>query len=85
MLTVVQTGRAARLRRRLRAARLGGGKRKRQPGLAATEDVNLGATPVVFDVTFLIPHAARSPRIDDARSAQMPRLEADVVTKRSVR
>lgn len=33
-------------------------------GMDTGKDENRGATPVVFDVTFLIPHGAASPRID---------------------
>jgi quercetin dioxygenase-like cupin family protein len=33
------------------------------------KDENLGATPVVFDVTFLIPHGVASPRIDQPAPA----------------
>lgn len=34
------------------------------PGGSTEKDENKGTTPVVFDVTFLIPHGATSPRID---------------------
>jgi quercetin dioxygenase-like cupin family protein len=34
------------------------------PGSTPDEDENLGTTPVVFDVTFLLPHSVASPRID---------------------
>jgi quercetin dioxygenase-like cupin family protein len=34
------------------------------PGTTPHEDENKGTTPVVFNVTFLIPHGAASPRID---------------------
>jgi quercetin dioxygenase-like cupin family protein len=33
-------------------------------GSSPTENENKGATPVVVDVTFLLPHGATSPRID---------------------
>jgi quercetin dioxygenase-like cupin family protein len=38
------------------------------PG-STDKDENLGATPVAFDVTFLIPHRATSPRIDQPAPA----------------
>ena len=34
------------------------------PGGTTEKDENKGTTPVVFDVTFLIPHSVTSPRID---------------------
>jgi quercetin dioxygenase-like cupin family protein len=34
------------------------------PGSIPDKDENLGSTPVVFDVTFLLPHGIASPRID---------------------
>jgi hypothetical protein len=34
------------------------------PGSTPDKDENLGSTPVVFDVTFLLPHTVTSPRID---------------------
>ena len=34
------------------------------PGSTPDKDENLGSTPVVFDVTFLLPHSVASPRID---------------------
>jgi quercetin dioxygenase-like cupin family protein len=34
------------------------------PGTTPTKNENRGATPLVVDVTFLIPHGATSPRID---------------------
>jgi hypothetical protein len=39
------------------------------PGATAFKDKNLGDTPAVFDVTFLIPHSATSPRIDQPAPA----------------
>jgi quercetin dioxygenase-like cupin family protein len=34
------------------------------PGSSPSENENKGTTPVVVDVTFLLPHSATSPRID---------------------
>jgi quercetin dioxygenase-like cupin family protein len=34
------------------------------PGSSPTENENKGTTPVVVDVTFLLPHAVSSPRVD---------------------
>jgi quercetin dioxygenase-like cupin family protein len=34
------------------------------PGSSPSENENRGTTPVVVDVTFLIPHGASSPRVD---------------------
>jgi quercetin dioxygenase-like cupin family protein len=39
------------------------------PGSSPTENENRGTTPVVVDVTFLLPHAAKSPRIDQPAPA----------------
>jgi len=39
------------------------------PGGSTEKDENKGTTPVVFDVTFLIPHAVASPRIDQPAPA----------------
>jgi len=39
------------------------------PGGSTEKDENNGTTPVVFDVTFLIPHGATSPRIDEPAPA----------------
>jgi quercetin dioxygenase-like cupin family protein len=39
------------------------------PGSSSDEDENLGANPVVIDVTFLIPHDVSSPRIDEPAPA----------------
>src|SRR5207302_10852779 len=39
------------------------------PGSSPTENENKGTTPVVVDVTFLLPHAAMSPRIDQPAPA----------------
>jgi hypothetical protein len=39
------------------------------PGATAFKDKNLGDTPAVFDVTFLIPRSATSPRIDQPAPA----------------
>ena len=39
------------------------------PGGSTEKDENNGTTPVVFDVTFLIPHGATSPRIDQPAPA----------------
>jgi hypothetical protein len=38
-------------------------------GSSPTENENRGTTPVVVDVTFLLPHAASSPRIDQPAPA----------------
>ncbi len=39
------------------------------PGSTPAKDENLGPTPVTFDVTFVIPHGAESPRIDQPAPA----------------
>jgi quercetin dioxygenase-like cupin family protein len=39
------------------------------PGGTTEKDENKGTTPVVFDVTFLIPHSVTSPRIDQSAPA----------------
>jgi quercetin dioxygenase-like cupin family protein len=39
------------------------------PGSSPSENENRGTTPVVVDVTFLIPHGATSPRIDQPAPA----------------
>ena len=39
------------------------------PGSSADKDENKGKTPVTFDVTFLLPHAVGSPRIDQPAPA----------------
>jgi quercetin dioxygenase-like cupin family protein len=39
------------------------------PGSSPTENENKGTTPVVVDVTFLIPHGAMSPRVDQPAPA----------------
>ena len=39
------------------------------PGSSPTENENKGTTPVVVDVTFLIPHGASSPRVDQPAPA----------------
>jgi quercetin dioxygenase-like cupin family protein len=39
------------------------------PGSSPTESENKGTTPVVVDVTFLIPHGATSPRVDQPAPA----------------
>jgi quercetin dioxygenase-like cupin family protein len=39
------------------------------PGTTASKDENLGSTPVVFNVTFLIPHGVAMPRVDQPAPA----------------
>jgi quercetin dioxygenase-like cupin family protein len=39
------------------------------PGTTTGKDENLGSTPVVFNVTFLIPHGVAVPRIDQPAPA----------------
>jgi quercetin dioxygenase-like cupin family protein len=39
------------------------------PGSSPTENENKGTTPVMVDVTFLIPHSAMSPRVDQPAPA----------------
>ena len=39
------------------------------PGSSPDKDENKGKTPVTFDVTFLLPHAVGSPRIDQPAPA----------------
>jgi hypothetical protein len=39
------------------------------PGGTTEKDENKGATPVTFDVTFLLPHGTTSPRIDQPAPA----------------
>ena len=36
---------------------------------STTKDENRGTTPVTFEVTFLVPHSATSPRIDESAPA----------------
>jgi quercetin dioxygenase-like cupin family protein len=64
LVTIVKQGTLTLLDSRCMPHEIGAGHAAILSG-SMTKDENRGTTPVTFDVTFLIPHDAASPRIDE--------------------
>jgi quercetin dioxygenase-like cupin family protein len=63
-ITIVKQGTLTLVDAKCQSHQLAAGQAAIDSGAAVTEDENKGTTPVTFDVTFLLPHDATSPRID---------------------
>lgn len=64
LITVVKQGTLTAIDANCQRHDISAGHAMISPGTTPGKDENLGATPVVFDVTFLIPHGVATPRID---------------------
>jgi quercetin dioxygenase-like cupin family protein len=68
-ITIVKQGTVTIIDTRCQRHEVTAGHAVISPGSSPTENENKGTTPVVVDVTFLLPHAAMSPRIDQPAPA----------------
>jgi len=68
-ITVVKQGTLTIFDAQCKLHQLSAGHAVISSGDSPEKDENKGTTPVTFDVTFLIPHGVKSPRIDQAPPA----------------
>jgi quercetin dioxygenase-like cupin family protein len=64
LITVVKQGTLTIVDAKCQRHDVAAGQAVISPGSTTGNDENRGSTPVVFDVTFLLPHGAALPRID---------------------
>jgi hypothetical protein len=64
VITVVKQGTMTIYDAKCKPHEIPTGSAEISPGTTATKNINQGTTPVVYDVTFLIPHGASIPRVD---------------------
>jgi quercetin dioxygenase-like cupin family protein len=69
LITVVKQGTLTMFDAKCKRQDIPAGQAMISPGSSPTKDENKGTTSVVFDVTFLIPHGVKSPRIDQPAPA----------------
>jgi quercetin dioxygenase-like cupin family protein len=63
-ITIVKQGTVTVIDAKCRRHDVSAGHAVISPGSSPSENENKGTTPVMFDVTFLLPHGVASPRID---------------------
>jgi quercetin dioxygenase-like cupin family protein len=68
-ITIVKQGTVTIIDAKCRRHDVSAGHAVISPGSSPSENENKGTTPVMVDVTFLLPHGATSPRIDQPAPA----------------
>ena len=69
LITIVRQGTLTMFDAKCKRHDISAGHAMISPGSTPSKDENKGTSPVTFDVTFVIPHGAASPRIDQPAPA----------------